>query len=191
MAQIGNYDNILLLLFRQLALHLKSTDALHFIPKKIYTERELGRKRKNIDNATAYGILSRFVHVVHILETVTTQYFRNKVHIDLLTQMEFQGLVSQLLTGNDLLSQRIRIGNHAKSLLSFLQAAQHFRTENFVCSIFLPILYGATERRGEKQYLFRSQNLCQVMIEIPRFLQIAENKNKRTFHPLYQYGRKQ
>ena len=48
MAQIGNYDNILLLLFRQLALHLKSTDALHFIPKKIYTERELGRKRKNI-----------------------------------------------------------------------------------------------------------------------------------------------
>ena len=32
------------------------------------------------------------------------------------------------------------------------------------------------------------QNLCQVVVEIPRLFQIAEDKDKRTFRLLHQHG---
>ena len=190
-AQIGDNDDILFLLFGKLALHLKRTDALHLISEEIDTERTFGRKGKDIDDTAAHGILPRLVHIIHVLEAVAAQHFRHEVHIHLFARMEFQGFISQLLTGNDFFRQRIRAGNHAKPFLAFLQAAQHFRAENLVGGIFLSVLYGAAEGRGEEQHPFGSQNLCQVVIEIPGFFQIAENKDKRTFSPLYQHGRKQ
>ena len=119
-AQIGNNDNLLFLLSGKLALHFKSTDTLHLISKKVDTERKLGRKGKNIDNTAAHSILPRFVHIIHILEPIATQHFRNKVHIHLFADMKLQGFISQLLTGYDFFRQRIRISNYTKPLFSLL-----------------------------------------------------------------------
>ena len=120
-AQIGNNDNLLFLLFGKLAFHFKSTDTFHLISKKVDTERKLGRKGKDVDNTAAHSILPRLVHIIHILEPIAAQHFRNKVHIHLFAGMKLQGFISQFLTGYNFFRQRIRIGNYTKPFFSLLQ----------------------------------------------------------------------
>ena len=118
------------------------------------------------------------------------QHIRDKGRVYLLADIQFQSLIAQFFTGYNFLRQCIRIGDDAQALLPFLQTAQYFRAENLICRIFLPVLNGTAERRRKEKYSFCPQHLRQVVIKIPRFLQIAQNKDKRTTSLLHQYRRK-
>ena len=137
------------------------------------------------------SLIPSLVNVIHILETVAAQYVRHEIHVHSFACMQFQCIISQLLTRYHFFGERIRIGHHAKPFFSFLQAAQHFCAEYFVCRILLPVLDGTTERGRKKRHLLRPQYLRQIMIEITGFLHIAQNENERTGSPLNQHRRKQ
>ena len=100
---------------------------------------------ENIDYAATNGILSRLIYIIHIFKTITMQHIRYKSSIHLFTHTQFQGLIAQFLTGYHFLSQRIGISDDTQSFLSFLQTAQHLRTQNLIGCVFLPIFNRATE----------------------------------------------
>ena len=83
--QLGHDGNALFLLFRKLVFHLKSTDAVYLVTKKVNTVRILGSKREDVNNTTAYSILPRFINIIHMLESVTGQHFRDKLCVHMLT----------------------------------------------------------------------------------------------------------
>ena len=73
------------------------------------------------------------------------QHVCDKGRVQLLSHIQFQGLIAQLLAGYHFLCQRIRIGNDAQAFFSFLQPAQYFCTQNLVGRILLSVLDGTAE----------------------------------------------
>ena len=126
--QIRNDNNTIFLLARQLCINLKCTDTLYFVSKEIDTIRILRCKRKNINDTTAYSILSRFINIIYVFETVAMQYLRNKTGINMFTYVQLKSLIVQFFLRNDFLRQCIGIGNNAQTLFSFLQTAEHLGT---------------------------------------------------------------
>ena len=154
--QIRNDRHFLFLLTGQLRLHLKGTDTLYFITEKVNTIRIFRSKRENIDYTATNGILSRLIYIIHIFKTITMQHIRYKSSIHLFTHTQFQGLIAQFLTGYHFLSQRIGISDDTQTFLSFLQTAQHLRTQNLIGCVFLSVLDGTPERRRKKKHRFRA-----------------------------------
>src|SRR5574344_346635 len=64
-------DNIYnsLLLFRQLTLHFNNAEGINLITKKIYTVWIFATEREYIYDTASYGILSRFIDIVFLLES--------------------------------------------------------------------------------------------------------------------------
>ena len=143
--QIGDYSHSLFPLTGQLRLYFKCTDTLYFVTEKVNTIRIFRSKRKNVNDTTPNGILSRLVHIIHIFETVAMQHVCDKGRVQLLSHIQFQGLIAQFLAGYHFLCQRIRIGNDAQAFFSFLQPAQYFCTQNLVSRILLSVLDGTAE----------------------------------------------
>ena len=93
--------------------------------------------------------------------------------------MQLQGLLVQLAAGHHLLGQRVGIGHHAEGAVGLLQAAQHLGAQYLVGGILLPVLDGTPEGRGEEQHLAVAQHLHQVVVEIARLLQVAQDEDER------------
>ena len=119
-AQIRHDNNTVFPFFRKLRFYFKRTNTFYFITKKVYTIWKFGRERKYINDTTTYSILPRFIDIVHILKTIATQDFRNKIRIHIFPCMQFQSFISQFLPGNHLFCQSIGISHNTKSFLSFL-----------------------------------------------------------------------
>ena len=193
-AQVGDDDHRVAPLARELRLHLERAQALHLVAEEVDAEGILRREREHVDDAAAHGILPRLVDIIHVLETIAAQHVDHKLHVDPLAHVQLQRLLVQLLPRDDLLHQRVGIGDHAEAAQrrprpvgrGLAQAAQHLGAEYLVGGILLPVLDGAAERRGKEQHLLLAQHLRQVVVEVTRLLEVAPDEDKRTTAPLHQ-----
>ena len=105
------------------------------------------------------------------------QHLGDESHVHLLAGVELEGLLVQLAARHHLLGQRIGIGHDAQGAVGLLQAAQYLGAEYLVGGILLPVLDGTPEGGGEEQNFLIAQHLHQVVVEIARFLQVAQDED--------------
>ena len=176
--EVGYYDNAVLLFFRQLAFHLKGTEAVNFVAKEINTVGVFGREREDIDEAAAHGKLAGFVDIVHVFEAIAAQHVGNECHVYPFSAMQFQGFVFQFHFRHYFFGQCVGVSDDAQLLAVLLQAAQYLGAQYFVGGILLPVFDGTAERGGEEEHLLRAQCLAEVVIEVAGFFQVAQNEER-------------
>ncbi|MPM99629.1 hypothetical protein SDC9_146821 [bioreactor metagenome] len=82
-AKLGNDADFGELFFRKLALDVKAADGFHFVAKEIDTIGQFVRKRKNVQDTSACGVLPRLVNVIHTGKAIRVQHLRYKTGIHL------------------------------------------------------------------------------------------------------------
>ena len=111
-----------------------------------------------------------------MIEPQRYQLCSYSVSLNILTNLERNGLVRQKLLRHHFFRQSFRICNH-RHIIPLFQTAQHFGAKNLVCSIFLPILDGTPVRRREKQDIRITIGLNHIVIEISGLLTVIKHKH--------------
>ena len=173
--QIGNNFHFGALFLRKLCFYIENAYWFHFITKKVATKRHFESKRKNIDNASAYRELSRFVHKINTHETIFKQHFGQKIDAQRLSHFQFEHAGSHAMHRNNLLHQSFRISYHHTWSRIIGQPVQHFGSQYFVGSVELTQFYCFFERRRKIKHFIGSQYLFQVVIKIPGFIGIVHH----------------
>ena len=175
-AQFRHNGNALLLLLRELCIHLESTDTVYLIAKKVDAVGIFGCIGEHIDNATTQGILPRLIDIVHPLEAEVRQDIHNSIDFRMSTHFQFQCTAGEFTARHDFLCHRFGT-SHDTHVVSLLNAAQHLGTENLVSGVFLSVLNGPTIRRRKEQDIFLAIDLRQVVVEIARLFHVVQDKD--------------
>ncbi len=146
LVEVGEDGYALFLVKRYLALHLEGSDARHLIAEEVDAERIFRRIGEHVDDATAFGILSRLIDVVGQLEPIAAQHVGDELHVDFLAHVERQRVAAQFFLADNLLCQGIGIGHYEYAPCRLLlQATQCLCAEYDVGGILLTILNGTAE----------------------------------------------
>ena len=181
--------------FRELVLHLESTNRINLVTEKIDAERQFTRKRINVENRATNGKLSRLIDVIDLLETQFAQLMFQFHNVSILPRFEFHDALVHRVLRHDQLGQCLGIGDDEKGWLtiafilhpySFIQLkpCDDLRAQNFVGGIALSVFRGTTIRRREKQHvgarsLLFHEHLRQVVKKIACLVVIRQNEKHR------------
>ena len=118
-----------------------------------------------------------------MFKTIAGKFFHKLSCVFLLPHFQCKRRSRKLFAGNHLLGQSFRISHYRHRGLPF-QPAQYFRTKNLIGRILLSVLNGPTVGRRKKQDICISVHLHHVMVKIPGFLQVIQDKHIDTRHRL-------
>ena len=120
LADFRYYIDAIQFFFRKLTFYIKATDRFYLIPEKVDTIGKLERIGKYVEDTTTDGILSRFVNIINLLESITVKYICHEHIVELLTRMNLQRILLQGILRNHFLGNGFRIGNDHKPCFRIL-----------------------------------------------------------------------
>ena len=158
--QLRDDVGLLTFLFRQLVLHVEQTDGVNLVVEEVDAERILVAEGKDVNDAAAYGKLTRFVDVVDLVEPQIKQLFLQFGDVAAVAYLQADGAFVHLLLRHNQLGHRLGVGDDDGCILTpsfvsrFLRTVlascsllpfprkhpQHLRPEHFVGSVTLSVL---------------------------------------------------
>ena len=169
--------------FRELVLHLESTNRINLVTKKVDAERQFTRKRINVENRATHGKLPWLIDVIDLLETQFAQLMFQFHDVGILPRFEFHDALVHRIFRHDQLGQCFGISNYQQTFVS-AKPCDDLRPQNFVGGVALSVFRSTTIRRREKQHvgargLLLHENLRQVVKKIACLVVIRQNEEHR------------
>ena len=106
---VGKQHDLFQLFDRELVCDIEATDALDFVAEKLNTVGVVVGEGKHIDQTTTDGKLPWLHHEIDALKLVFIEHIGEKVEVDFVAHLDFEGVFGQELTGEDLFTQSLGI----------------------------------------------------------------------------------
>ena len=181
MGEFGHDFYLCALHLRELGLYIKGTDGVNLIAEEVDTERIFAAVGIDIEDASTYGKLARFIDIIGFFEFEIAQGMNHIGLGNLLAYSQFQNPFIQILLSHNEFCQCIGISDN-QEMPSRREARQHLGTQDFICSITLPVFHGTPITGREEEDLLLPNHLSEIVIKIACFIGIIQYEEHRTSH---------
>ena len=162
---IGHDADFLHFLNRKLARRIKRPDGTNLVSDKFNPVWMIIAEGINVNQSSAQGELTRLSNKIGTLEFILYQQVKNKIHVDLLADREFQCVFFKVFLINNLLGNRFRVAYNDEFPGPAVELVEHFRTRKQSLVILDPGLKSALER-GWKVVNPVAQDLLKIIKKI-------------------------
>ena len=141
--QFGHDVYLLLLLLRQLALHLEGADGVDLVVEEINAEGQFAAKGIDIEDAPSDGELTWFVHIILFVEPQREQSLAQVVHVDHLSLVERDHPFVELAFRHHEFRESLGMGNHQQRFLFAPrgETCKHLGAQYLVSGIALSVFH--------------------------------------------------